>query len=80
MSTEKRKIPPPKGFSKKAYIKTEAEYKKIYQESIKDPPAFWAKKAEELHWFKKWNSVFKWDKKKAKFTWFKGGKINLCYN
>jgi len=80
MSHESRKIPPPKGFSKKAYLKSEKEYNKTYQESIKDPPAFWAKKAEELHWFKKWESVFKWDKKNVKFTWFKGGKINLSYN
>ena len=80
MSTEKRKIPPPKEFSEKAYVKSEGEYKKIYEESIKDPSAFWAKKAEELHWFKKWDSVFEWDKEKVEFTWFKGGKINLCYN
>ncbi|GAF88014.1 unnamed protein product, partial [marine sediment metagenome] len=77
MSHEKRKIPPPKEFSKKAYIKSEKEYKKLYEESIKDPAKFWAKKADELYWFKKWNSIFKWDKKNAKFTWFKGGKINL---
>ena len=80
ISHERRKIKPPKEFSKKAYIKTEKEYKKLYEESIKDPSKFWAKKAEDLHWFKKWDSVFKWDKKNAKFTWFKGGKLNLCYN
>jgi acetyl-CoA synthetase len=80
ISQEHRKISPPKSFSEKAYIKSEEEYKKIYAESIKDPPAFWAKKAEELHWFKKWDSVFNWDKEKAEFTWFKGGKINMSYN
>jgi acetyl-CoA synthetase len=80
MSHEKRKIPPSKEFSKKAYVKSEKEYKKIYNESIKNPGAFWAKKAKELDWFKKWNSVFKWDKKNCKFTWFKGGKINVSYN
>src|SRR3989339_1341750 len=80
INTEDRKFPPPKEFSEKSYIKSEEQYEKIYQESIKDPPAFWAKKAEELHWFKKWDSVFKWDKENAKFTWFKGGKINVSYN
>jgi acetyl-CoA synthetase len=80
ISQEHRKISPPKSFSEKAYIKSEEEYKKISAESIKDPPAFWAKKAEELHWFKKWDSVFNWDKEKAEFTWFKGGKINMSYN
>ncbi len=81
VSTENRKIPPPPEFSKKAYIKSEEEYKRIYEESIKNSPAFWAKKAQEdLHWFKKWDSVFEWDKEKVEFTWFKGGKINLSYN
>ena len=41
MSTEHRKIPPPKEFSKKAYIKSEKQYKKIYEKSIKDPEKFW---------------------------------------
>ena len=80
MSHEKRRIKPPKSFSKNAYIKSEKEYEKIYQKSIKDPAKFWAEKAEELHWFKKWDSVFKWDKKNVRFTWFKGGKINVSYN
>jgi len=80
MSTEHRKLPPPAEFSAKAYIKSEKEYDKLYEESIKNPPAFWAKKAEELHWFKKWDSVFEYDKKNVNFTWFKGGKINVSYN
>ncbi len=80
MSQEHRKIPPSKEFRKKAYVNSEKEYKKIYQESIKDPAKFWAKKAEELHWFKKWDTVFTWDKENANFTWFAGGKINVSYN
>ncbi|MBU1946542.1 MAG: acetate--CoA ligase [Nanoarchaeota archaeon] len=80
ISTESRKIQPPTEFSEKAYVKSEEEYKKIYNESIKDPAAFWAKKAEELHWFKKWDSVFEWDKENSNFTWFKGGKTNVSYN
>jgi len=80
VSQEHRKIVPPKSFTEKAYVKSEEEYKKLYEESIKDPERFWVKKAEELHWFKKWDSVFKWDKEKVEFTWFKGGKTNVCYN
>ena len=80
MSHENRKIPPSKSFSKNAYVKSEKEFNKIYKGSITDPPAFWAKKAEELYWFKKWDSVFKWNKEKVEFSWFKGGKINMSYN
>ncbi len=34
-----------------------AQYEKLYRASIKDPEAFFAKQAEELHWFKKWRKV-----------------------
>ena len=80
MMHEGRKILPPKSFSEKAYIKSEDEYKKLYQESIEDPEKFWAEKAKQLHWFKPWDTVFTWDKKKVNFTWFAGGKTNVCYN
>ncbi len=77
---ESRRIKPSEEFKKKAYIKSEEEYRKLYEESIKDPPKFWAKRAEELDWFKKWDTVFEWDKEQVRFSWFKGGKINVSYN
>ncbi|RZN15142.1 MAG: acetate--CoA ligase [Methanosarcinales archaeon] len=78
---EIRKFEPPEGFSAKAYIKTLEEYKKIYNESIADPSAFWAEKAEEyLDWFKKWDTVHTWDSENVKHTWFAGGKLNASYN
>ncbi len=80
VSQEDRKITPSDSFREKAYIKSEEEYKKLYEESIKDPEAFWAKKAEELHWFKPWDTVFTWDKEAVKYTWFAGGKTNVSYN
>src|SRR3989344_3361394 len=80
VSNEQRKISPKKQFSSKAHIKSEEEYNKIYQESIKDPEKFWAEKAKQLHWFKEWDTIFTWDPKNIKATWFKGGKLNVCYN
>lgn len=80
MQGEGRKVDPPKEFSEQAYVKSLDEYKQIYEESIKDPEGFWAKKAEELHWFKRWDQVFAWDPNEVKLEWFKGGKINVCYN
>jgi acetyl-CoA synthetase len=68
----------------KSYIKSRAEYEKLYKESIEDPDAFWAKQAEErLTWFKPF------DKKKVSdcsfgddlhVKWFEGGKLNVSYN
>ena len=38
-----------------------AEYKKLYNESIKSPEKFWAKQAKnELTWFSPWKKVLQW--------------------
>lgn len=72
--------PIPARFKKEALI-SEAQYKKMYAESVKNPEAFWAKQAaSRLHWFKKWTKVLDWDYKKGKIKWFTGGKINVSYN
>jgi acetyl-CoA synthetase len=75
---EDRVFPPPPEFSAKAHIKSEAELERLRAEAHADPEAFWARMAEELHWFKKWDTVLKWDPPHAE--WFGGGKINLSYN
>jgi acetyl-CoA synthetase len=40
---------------------------------------FWAKEANELHWFEHWDRVLD-DSKKPFFQWFVGGKTNIVYN
>ncbi len=75
---EERIFKPSKEFSSKARIKSILEYKKTYKESIKNPEKFWAEKANQLHWFRKWKHVLR--KKGLFFKWFEGGKINVCYN
>src|SRR4030067_2287916 len=77
---EKRVFNPPQEFSKKAFIKSLDEYKKIYETSIKDPASFWEEKADQLSWFRKWKNVYSWDSEKAICKWFEGGKLNASYN
>ncbi|MFQ5839230.1 MAG: acetate--CoA ligase [Candidatus Methylomirabilales bacterium] len=43
-----------------------------------DPEGFWARAAEELPWFRKWDRVFEWDP--PGFRWFSGALTNLSYN
>ena len=71
---EDRTFPPSDAFRQQANIADP----KIYEEAQKDPEGFWAKLAEELHWFKKWDKVLEWDPPYAK--WFEGGKLNVSYN
>ncbi|MCI4624983.1 MAG: acetate--CoA ligase [Candidatus Magnetoovum sp. WYHC-5] len=75
------KFLPPKVFSEKAYIKTIQDYENLYKRSLDEPERFWAEMAEEeLHWYKKWDSVLEYDFNTPKVEWFKGGKLNVCYN
>ncbi len=75
---EQRSFAPSAEFSQKAQIKSLAEYEALYKESVEQPEKFWARAAEELHWFKEWDKVLEWKAPWAK--WFVGGEINLSYN
>lgn len=54
------------------------DYSWAYSEFQKDPEAFWAKIAEKLHWFARWDKVKEWDYPYAR--WFINGKTNITYN
>jgi acetyl-CoA synthetase len=75
---ESRKFPPPADFAAQAHIKSLAEYERVWQQARSDPEGFWAEKAKELHWFKRWDKVLVWNEPHAQ--WFAGGKINATYN
>jgi acetyl-CoA synthetase len=75
---EKRVFKPSKDFSKQAHIGSFAEYKKLYDQSIKNPEKFWGKQAADLVWHKKWTKVLEWKLPFAK--WFVGGKLNVSEN
>jgi acetyl-CoA synthetase len=80
MMEEKRVFKPSRELSQQAYIKSMAQYNKIYRKSIDDPEGFWGEMAEQLDWFKKWDKVLIQDFSDAKHQWFVGGKINVSYN
>ncbi len=80
MMEEKRVFKPSKESKQKAYIKSLAEYKRIYQRSIEDPEGFWGELAEQIDWYKKWDRVLVENFKEAQHEWFVGGKLNVSYN
>lgn len=75
---ESRIFPPPSEFASQAHIKSLAEYQTIWDEAAADIEKFWAKFAQELHWFEPYRSVLKWEEPFAQ--WFVGGKTNVSYN
>ena len=79
LQQEERVFHPPKSFADRAHLKSMAELEALRTEASTDPEGFWARFAEsELHWFKKWDTVLKWEAPHAE--WFVGGKINISYN
>jgi acetyl-CoA synthetase len=76
---EERVFPPPRSFSEKAYIKSRKQREMLRAEASAEPERFWAgMAAEELHWFKRWDTVLAWNLPHAQ--WFVGGKLNISYN
>src|SRR5664279_3867123 len=76
---ESRVFPPPKAFSQRAHLKSLAQYRKLYRESIQSPEKFWSRQAKaELVWSKRWTRLLKWEEPYAK--WFVGGQLNVSYN
>ncbi|MDX6709255.1 MAG: acetyl-CoA synthetase, partial [Blastocatellia bacterium] len=75
---EKRVFTPPPEFSSGAHIRSLEELERLRQEAHDSPEVFWARMAEELDWFKRWDEVLKWEPPHAE--WFGGGKINIAHN
>lgn len=54
-------------------------YKDVYQSWKNDPRGFWAKAAEGIDWYESWDTVLD-DSAAPIYRWFKGAKVNTCYN
>src|SRR5438874_7312853 len=72
---EIERFPPPEDFRANAVVQDPG----IYEEAERDPEAFWAKQAEQLHWFEPWEQVLDWSNPPFA-KWFIGGKLNASYN
>ncbi|HEX4838431.1 MAG TPA: acetate--CoA ligase [Solirubrobacteraceae bacterium] len=51
----------------------------VYEQAARDPLAWWAKQAEELDWFRRWDLVLD-DSNAPFYKWFVGGTINASHN
>ena len=75
-----RKYEPNAELTKHAHISSIEDYKRMYDDSIKNPESFWEGQADRISWFQKWNKVWDWDFNDAYIKWFEGAKLNACYN
>lgn len=51
---------------------------RLIDEGRSHPDRLWARAADGLPWFRKWDRVFEWDP--PTFRWFVGGQTNLGFN
>ncbi|MBP9726292.1 MAG: acetate--CoA ligase [Gammaproteobacteria bacterium] len=56
------------------------EFDALYAQSIQNPAGFWAEQSKKLAWFQPWEQVFEGSFEKGDISWFRGGKLNACYN
>jgi acetyl-CoA synthetase len=75
---ETRKFPPSAEFSEQANINSQEQYRQMWEHARDDPADFWGEMAENLDWFKRWDTVL--DGEMPDTQWFTGGKINASYN
>ena len=55
------------------------DYDAVYKEALDNPQSFWAKRAETLDWYQKWDTVLD-DSNAPFYQWFTGAKTNIVLN
>jgi acetyl-CoA synthetase len=55
------------------------DWEALAEEARADLQGFWAKRAKELEWFRKWDKVLD-DSNKPFYKWFVGAKVNIVHN
>ena len=72
---EQETFEPPAEFVEKALLSDPA----IYDEAERDFEGWWAKQAEDLDWFERWDTTLD-DSEAPFYKWFTGGTLNASYN
>ncbi len=59
---------------------SQADYDRLYRQSIEHPEQFWTEQARRLDWISPWSAVQDCDIRSGKAIWFKNAKLNVSYN
>jgi acetyl-CoA synthetase len=62
-------------FREQAVLKDPA----VYEQAADDPQGWWARQAEQLDWFRTWDTVLD-DSNPPFYEWFVGGTLNASFN
>ena len=59
---------------------SQADYERLYRQSIEQPDQFWTEQAKRLDWVSPWSAIQECDIRTGKAVWFKDAKLNVSYN
>jgi len=73
--------PVPAEFAARARIKRD-DYERLYNESVRDPTAFWAREGRRLDWIKPYTKIkdVSYDARDFRIRWFYDGQLNVSAN
>ena len=74
-SDETRRFEPSAEFSRRAHIKTQDDYERLYRESLESPETFWTRETSELRFRRPWSTLLEGDFPFAR--WFVGAELNV---
>jgi len=80
VSHEKKVFKPQEDFSSNAHIGSMKEYNRLQKEAQEDFSGFWARQADCVYWFKKWDKIVDYDFSVPSVRFYEGAKLNACYN
>lgn len=64
----------------KAAQLSQADYERLYRQSIDNPDAFWTEQAKRLDWINPFSRVQHSDMNTGEARWFEGARLNVSYN
>ena len=71
----------PEDFAALAHLRN-ADYQRLYQESVRDPNGFWARMGRRIDWIQPYSKVkdTSYDERDFRIRWYYDGKLNVAAN
>lgn len=81
-SGQTKSFDPPAAIRERAHISSLEEYRKLYEQSIRQPEKFWKEQARRLDWSKKPSKIkdVSYASRDLYIRWYEDGLLNACYN
>jgi len=73
-------IPVKPHIAQRAHVHSLEQYQEMYRRSVEQPEEFWREAAGAIEWFHPPRSVMELDVDEVDFSWYSGGRLNVCYN